>query len=112
MNSSTNRSNFIRFFAYPEDQVEICVDNVKVRNIGEDVFSNQLIMGLYDGEGRQAGIGYSEAVTKPVEPYEVKRYNLDGITYNSQAGAIPEAKFFLWNSLDEMTPIMDVTESD
>ena len=44
MNSSTNRSNFIRFYAYPEDQVEICVDNVKVHNVGEDIHSAQMVI--------------------------------------------------------------------
>lgn len=111
MNSSTNKQTLVRFYAYPEDQVEICVDNIKIRNVGEDVFSNQLIIGLYDDEGRQLGAGHSEAMTETVKPYAVKRYNLTGINYNSQDGNTPEARFFIWNCLGEMIPIMEITKT-
>ncbi len=109
MNSSTNKSNFIRFFAYPEDQVEICVDNVKVHNIGEDIHSAQIIMGLYNGD-RQAGIGYSDSSNETVGAYDVKRYVLENINY-TDIGVAPEAKFFMWNSIGKMVPLFDVTQT-
>ncbi len=106
MNSSTNKSNFIRFYAYPEDQVEICVDNVKVHNIGEDIHSAQMIMGIYN-DGRQAGIGYSDASTDTIGAYDVKRFTLDGISYTAQDGASPDVKFFIWDGIDTMVPFAE-----
>jgi len=109
MNSSTNRSNFIRFYAYPEDQVEICVDNVKVRNVGEDIHSAQMIMGLYNGD-RQAGIGYSNTSNETIGAYDVKRYVLENINY-ADVGVVPDVKFFMWNSVGEMVPLIEATQA-
>ncbi|MBR5507448.1 MAG: hypothetical protein IKV88_05320, partial [Clostridia bacterium] len=109
MNASTNSNNFIRFYAYPEDQVEICVDNIKVINTGKDVHSGQLVMGLYHN-GYMAGIGYTESFTDTVQPYGTRRFVLEDVGYAENNDIIPDAKFFVWNNLDEKIPLTDAVE--
>ena len=108
MNSSTNNNNYIRFYAYPEDQIEICVDNVKVRNVGKDEISGQLIMGLYE-DGRQLAVQGAEQVYETLPAYGVRRYNFDNVTYTAENSDDISARFFVWNNYDEKTPIGETT---
>ncbi len=109
MNGSTNKNNFIRFYAYPEDQVELCVDNVRVYGLGEDAPGGCFAAGVYNNDV-QAGIGSTNADVDDLEAFGVKRITLEEIPYAVVDGVKPSIKLFMWKNFENMIPMAGSAE--
>ncbi len=109
MNTKAHTSNYIRFYAYPEDQVELYLDNIKVYGLGNAAPGGQLMAGVYNN-GVQAGFGSTDAELDNLEAFSVKRITLDGIPYVIQDGIEPSIKLFMWKNIGNFVPMGKSTE--
>ncbi len=108
MNTSTTKNNHVRFYTYPGNKTEFCVDNVRIYPSTGVSVGDQLIMGVYN-DGVLAGFGNTDATTDKIEPFGTKRYVLDEFGYTEAEGVNPVRKFFIWNNLNLMTPLAEPT---